>query len=107
MGAPKYPLTCPPPKRLRKASIWSCSSFWKRGLTWSQEEEGSPLQGQHPQSYPHTAQGGTACITPTTYSAHTMPRRQGAGEVVAQDEAVWGDAELALDGQADARHVGL
>lgn len=46
-GVLQPPLTCPPPKRLRRASIWSFSSFWKRGLTWSQEEEGSPLQGQH------------------------------------------------------------
>lgn len=32
-GALQPPLTCPPPNRLRRASIWSFSSFWKRGLT--------------------------------------------------------------------------
>lgn len=80
----------------------------KVGLPGARGKRGYPCRANTPIPPMHCLRGGTACLPlPSTYGAHAVASRQGAGEVVAQDEAVWGDAELPLDGQADAGHVRL
>lgn len=81
----------------------------KGGSPGARKKRGHPCRASTPDPTHAVPRGAQLAFYPTTttYGAHAMSRGQGAGEVMAQDKAVWGDAELPLDGQADTGHVGL